>query len=208
MLVHIVYAHPRHDSFTGALLDAFCEGLAEAGHRCTVSDLYQMGFNPVLDATQYVRESTHQATRPVPDDVAAEQAKLDAADAWAFVYPVWWTDCPAILKGWFDRVWTVGYAYEPGHLNANRALPHLVASMRPAKVALVLCAAGHTEAELRASGCYQAMETTMMTDRIATRATRKRFVVFGGSAGLDPQTWAVQRTAHLGEARRIGRDLA
>jgi len=208
VLVHVVFAHPSHDSFTGGVLGAFCDGLTEAGHRYTMSDLYQMAFNPVLDAAQYGRESTYQATWPVPDDVAVEQAKLDAADAWVFVYPVWWTDCPAILKGWFDRVWSVGYAYEPGHVNANRALPQLVASMRPAKLALVLCTAGHTEAELRVSGCYQAMETTMMTDRIATRAEVKRFVVFGGSAELDSDAWAAQRAAHLDEARRLGRNLA
>lgn len=234
MLVHIVFAHPSHDSFTGALLDAFTDGLDDAGHEHTVSDLYQMGFSPILDIDSYRREAAYAADLPVPGDVAAEQAKLDAADVWVFVYPVWWTDCPAILKGWFDRVWSVGYAYEPGHTDAGRgqrelalaaeakegvderseehthperALPGVAASMDTARWALVLCAAGHTEAELRESGCLQAMETVMLTDRISTRAEHKQFIVFGGSAVLKAETWQQQRVEHLAAARALGRGL-
>ncbi|WP_431928033.1 NAD(P)H-dependent oxidoreductase [Nonomuraea jabiensis] len=119
----------------------------------------------------------------VPADVAAEQARLDAAEVWAFIYPVWWTDCPARLKGWFDRVWTAGFAYKPVRL-------------RVARQALVLCTAGYSVAELDASGCHQAMRTTMLTDRIGERARSSEFVVFGGSvlrngeSAGDPDHWA------------------
>jgi NAD(P)H dehydrogenase (quinone) len=126
---------------------------------------------------------------------------------WAFIYPVWWIDCPAILKGWFDRVWGIGYAYEPGHTHPERALPGVAATMKTARRALVLCAAGLTEAELRESGCYQAMETVMMTDRISARAETKQFIVFGGSAVLDAETWRQQRVEHLASVRALGRDL-
>jgi len=207
MFVHIVFAHPSHDSFTGALLAAFIDGLDEAGHQYTISDLYAMGFNPLLDAVSYRREASCAIDQPVPDDVAAEQAKLGSADVWVFVYPVWWTDCPAILKGWFDRVWSIGYAYEPGHTHPERAVPGVVAAMKTARRALVLCAAGHTEQELRESGCLQAMETVMLTDRISTRAEAKQFIVFGGSAVFDGATWQRRRAEHLAAARALGRDL-
>jgi len=205
MRVHIVYAHPSHDCFTGAILNAFVDGLDDAGHTHTVSDLYAMGFEPLLSLDEYRRESAYAVDLPVPDDVTAEQAKLDAADAWVFIYPVWWTDCPAILKGWFDRVWTTGYAYDPGHTKAGR---HVAASQPVAQKALVLCAAGHTEAELHATGLYQAMEAVMLGDRIGTRAAHKEFVVLGGSADVDPEAWPAQRQTLLDKARQLGQDIA
>ena len=209
MLTHIVYAHPTHESFTGQILDAFVHGLDDAGHDHTISDLYAMGFDPVLDLEQYERESRYAAEIPVPQDVADEQAKLNAADVWVFCYPVWWTDCPAILKGWFDRVWSVGFAYDPGHVEANRemGITHRP-SLRTAKKALVLCTAGHTVAQLRGSGCYQAMETTMLTDRIFNRATHKEFIVFDGSADCGAQAWETKRRHHVESAYRLGHDLS
>jgi NAD(P)H dehydrogenase (quinone) len=168
--------------------------LDDAGHSHTISDLYEKGFNPVMSLPEYQRESSCDATLPIPADVAAEQAKLDAADVWAFVYPVWWTDCPAILKGWFDRVWTVGWAYHPQ-------------TLKRAKKALVLCAAGHTAAHLRELGEYQAMKTVMLTDRIYDRAETKEFQLFDGSAALPEDEWEQTRQHHLEHARRLGREL-
>lgn len=132
----------------------------------------------------------------VPDDVLAEQAKLNAADIWVFIYPLWWTDCPAILKGWFDRVWSVGYAYTPDHT--------LPGTQRPAQKALALCTAGHTELQLRESGCYQAIETTMIKDRLTTRSLEQKLVIFGGSADLTPQEWSDKRQQHLDKAYELG----
>ena len=208
MRVHVVFAHPSHDSFTGSLLRAFLDGLDEAGHTHTLSDLYAKHFNPVLDAVQYEREAGCHADEPVPPDVSAEQHLLDAAGAWVFCYPVWWTDCPAILKGWFDRVWSVGYAYEPGYVRKNlEGSLHSQTTQPVAELALILCAAGHTEDELRRTGCYQAMETTMLVDRIATRAQHKRFVVLGGSADLGADAWTKLKVDQLAAASWLGRNL-
>jgi NAD(P)H dehydrogenase (quinone) len=169
-LVHVVYAHPSEQSFTREVLDAFLGGLVDVGHTTTVSDLYAMKFRGELTPEEYERESAYLADVPVPDDVMAEHAKLDAADVWAFIYPVWWADCPALLKGRFDRVWTVGFAYKPMRV-------------RPARNALVLCTAGYSVAELEASGCYAAMKTTMLIDRIGARARSSDFLVFGARGG-------------------------
>ncbi|MEV0900909.1 NAD(P)H-dependent oxidoreductase [Actinoplanes sp. NPDC049802] len=185
---HVVYAHPDPASFTREVLDAFLGGLSSY----TLSDLYGSGFQPVLSAAEYART----ASSPVPADVAAEHAMLDAADVWAFIYPVWWADCPAILKGWFDRVWTAGWAYKPGW-------------GRVARRAVVLCTAGHPIAELERSGVHQAMRTTMLTDRIGARASSSGFVVLDGSilAGSDPSGWAVLKEAHLRQAAGLARSL-
>lgn len=195
MLVHIVFAHPNRESFTGAILDSFVRGLNDAGHQHTISDLYAMGFSPTLSADEYAREGGGRGDWPVPDDVAAEQMKLDAADAWVFVYPVWWTDAPAILKGWFDRVWTTGWAYNPG-------------TYRPASHAIVLCTAGHLRQTLLDAGYYQAMEAVMLGDRIAGRAQNKQFNLFDGSEKFTGDQWVAARAERLEQAYQVGRDLA
>ena len=86
--VHLVYAHPSDRSFTREIRDAFLGGLDESGHTYTVSDLYAMGFRPELTVEEFERESGWRAHAAVPGDVAAEQARLDAAGVWVFVYPV------------------------------------------------------------------------------------------------------------------------
>lgn len=198
--VHIVYAHPSERSFTREVLDAFLGGLDNAGYRYTVSDLYAMEFRSELTLEEHERESGYRADAPVPDDVAAEHAKLNAADVWAFIYPVWWADCPARLKGWFDRVWTAGFAYQP-------------AGLRPAHKAFVLCTAGYTMAELDSSGCYQAMKTAMLTDRIGQRARSAELVVFDGSvlrngeSAGDPESWTAVKAGHLARAAEIARSI-
>ncbi|MFE5617376.1 NAD(P)H-dependent oxidoreductase [Streptomyces sp. NPDC056470] len=193
--VHVVYTHPAEQCFTREVLDAFLGGLDDAGHTHTVSDLYAMEFRPELTSAEYERESGRRPDAPVPDEVAAEQAALAAARAWVFVYPVWWADCPARLKGWFDRVWTVGFARKP------------VGPPTVADKALVLCTAGYDIAELDASGCHEAMRTVMLTDRIGARARASEFVVLGGSATAGAGEWPALRAAHLARAAELARSL-
>jgi NAD(P)H dehydrogenase (quinone) len=194
--IHIVYSHPGGPSFTRDVLDVFRGGLADVGHTATVSDLDAQGFRSEPTAEEYARESGYHADAPVPQDVATEHARLDASDVWVFIYPVWWADCPARLKGWFDRVWTVGFAYKPARL-------------RVARQALVLCTAGYPVADLEASGVYQAMRTVMLTDRIGDRAAASQFVVLGGTVARTdhPGQWAELRAAHLARVEDLARRL-
>lgn len=111
MHVYVIFAHPSHRSFSRSVLDAFMRGLKQAGHTHEVADLYQMGFESEMDEAQYLREVSGNPDLPVPPDIEAEQAKINRADGLVFIYPVWWSDCPAKLKGWFDRVLSCGYAY-------------------------------------------------------------------------------------------------
>jgi NAD(P)H dehydrogenase (quinone) len=186
--VHVVYAHPSPTGFTREVLDAFTGGLTS----WTLTDLYATGFQATMSPAEYARP----VSAPVPADVAAEQARLEAAEVWAFVYPVWWADCPAVLKGWFDRVWTAGWAYRPMRL-------------RVARRAIVLCTAGYTVTELEASGVHRAMRTTMLTDRIGARAESADFVVLGGAVQResDPAAWATRKAAHLRQAADLARSI-
>ncbi|MET7992981.1 NAD(P)H-dependent oxidoreductase [Amycolatopsis sp. NPDC005232] len=96
-----LFAHPDPHSLGGALRDEGLATLRALGHEVRESDLYAMHWNPVVDEIA-----------AVPDDVRAEQAKLTWADAVVFQFPLWWYGTPAMLKGWFDRVFVKGYAYD------------------------------------------------------------------------------------------------
>jgi len=126
MKVLLVYAHPEPASFNGALRDIAVTTLTEAGHNVAVSDLYAQGFNPVAGPGDVTVRSNQQvfnlgmeqmhAVRhgALADDVQAELDKLLAADLLLLQFPMWWFSVPAILKGWIDRVFVFGAAYDFG----------------------------------------------------------------------------------------------
>ena len=140
MKVLLVFAHPEPRSFCGAMRDAAMEVLSAAGHELRSSDLYAMGFDPVGDRRdfltaidpeffKYQKEQLAAYERHnFTPELAAEMANLDWCDLAVFVFPLWWFSVPAILKGWFDRVLAMGFAYgggrwfETGPLRGRRAL--------------------------------------------------------------------------------------
>lgn len=195
MHVYVIFAHPSRRSFTSQVLDAFVGGLQEAGHSYEIGDLYEMGFQTDMDVAQYEREVGGDPDAQVPDDVGLEQAKIDGADALAFVYPVWWSDCPAKLKGWFDRVLTFGYAYDYAEDGAH------VTSIAVQK-ALVLCPAGHPVEHLEEIGVAESMRRVMLGDRLLGVGVKEaRMEILGGMVENDPAT----RRQNLERAYQLGR---
>lgn len=197
MHVYVVYAHPSKQSFTWQVLRAFEEGLQEAGHTVEVGDLYAMNFQTDMDPAQYEREMGPDPDAPLPADVRAEHAKIARADAVAFIYPVWWSDCPAKLKGWFDRVFAHGYSYRRGGWNGRT---------KPVGVqwAVVVCPAGQTEESLERQGIAQSMRTIMLHDRMhGLGAKRSRMEILGGMTNDD----GTRRCRNLAWARQVGREL-
>jgi NAD(P)H dehydrogenase (quinone) len=75
-----------------------------------VRDLYETGFDPVLKGPDFV--AMQKGT--VLEDVRAEQDHIKWADVITFIYPIWWYQMPAMLKGYIDRVFSHGFAYEIG----------------------------------------------------------------------------------------------
>jgi NAD(P)H dehydrogenase (quinone) len=126
MKVLIVHAHPEPRSFNGAMTRLARETLADAGHEVKVSDLYDMKWDPVSDrrnfATvkdpgyykQQVEEMHASETRGFSPDIQAELEKLEWCDALILQFPLWWFGLPAILKGWVDRVFSMGRVYGGG----------------------------------------------------------------------------------------------
>jgi NAD(P)H dehydrogenase (quinone) len=132
MNVLIVYAHPEPRSFNGALKDLAVEVLSGANHQVQVSDLYAQKFHPTggpddfpirladRDFFHYQREQIHATNNAgFHPQLKAEMDKLVWADLLIFQFPLWWFSLPAILKGWVDRVFAMGFAYGNGQNYEN-----------------------------------------------------------------------------------------
>ena len=142
MKAFIVYCHPSEDSFTRCVRDAFIRGLEDAGHEYVLSDLYKMDFRSDMTEAEYLRDAYYQNTPDIADDVLAEQEKINSSDAIVFIYPVFWSEAPAKLVGWFDRVWTYGFAYGEKHHVRTYGRP-MVARQRKKLIAHNGVGAGH-----------------------------------------------------------------
>jgi putative NADPH-quinone reductase len=109
MRVMVLHAHPVEESYNRALYNAVLDTLKANGHQVDPVDLYAEGFNPVLSRDD--RLNYHH----VPDNVTPELKpyvdRLMAAEALVIVHPVWNYGFPAILKGYFDRVFMPGVSF-------------------------------------------------------------------------------------------------
>lgn len=130
MKVLIVFTHPSKNSFNHALLENIISGLKQAGHEIRIKDLYKENFNPILTGD----DLTMLHTNNIPEKIDKEQQQLLWADSLIFIYPLWWFDRPAMLKGWFDVVLTNGLAFEYSSEGVKGLLKH--------KKALVIITAG------------------------------------------------------------------
>lgn len=107
----VVHAHPVPTSFNAALCQVVVDTFTRSGHTVDLLDLYAEGFDPVLGAAEW---RDRPPVDPAPE-LVEHGRRLQAADMLVFVYPTWWSEQPAVLKGWFDRVWTEGVAFHrPG----------------------------------------------------------------------------------------------
>jgi NAD(P)H dehydrogenase (quinone) len=104
----LVITHPLQDSLCMELARAVRAEITASGHELRVQDLYRDEFSPVLTP----HERANYYTSFPRDGLAWEIANLEWAELLVLVFPTWWFGFPAILKGWFDRVWAPGIAYD------------------------------------------------------------------------------------------------
>lgn len=144
----IIYAHPNSASLNGLFKDTVVQTLLNNGHEVVVSDLNQLNFNPVLSLADMDRQRMGIATR----DVITEQEHIRWADRITFIYPIWWTGMPAIMKGYIDRVfaYNFAYSYDTGE---QKGLLH-------GKEAVIINSHGKTKAEYGATGMDNALYLT------------------------------------------------
>lgn len=117
----VVSAHPLSESLTGHFSAQIINFLESSGHEVVTVDLYQQNFHSVLTAEERrsYYENQYETT-----DIAAEVQQLLDAEGIVLVFPTWWFGFPAILKGWFDRVWGPGIAYNHAP-DLGRIIPQL-----------------------------------------------------------------------------------
>lgn len=150
MKVFIVFAHPEIRSFNGSFMKATVEHLEKRGHEVRVSDLYRENFKAVVDSRDFLdmEESERlfveknsvraKANGKLTDDVYQARENLDWADLVLFQFPFWWYNMPAIMRGWFERVYTFDYVF-------GKDIPRFGEGPMKGKKAMVVMTAGAYE---------------------------------------------------------------
>ena len=206
MNVFLIHAHPEPKSLNGALRDLAVETLTALGHAVQVSDLYAMRWKAVADAGDFLdpgdpgrlfygRESRRAyAGGTQGGDIAAEQAKLLWADAVILQFPLWWFSMPAILKGWFERVFAYGFAYGVGRHEGEHWGDRYGEGTLLGRRALVSVTIGGREAQYSPRGVNRALDDVLFPIQHGTlyypgMAVLEPFVIYEADR-LSPERWA------------------
>lgn len=105
----IILAHPWHGSYNKAILDRVVKEIELTGASYRLIDLNKEGFNPVLKEEELKLFSKGESIDPLVKDY---QEALTSTEKLIFIFPIWWYSAPAILKGFFDKVFLKGFSYE------------------------------------------------------------------------------------------------
>lgn len=109
MRVYLVFCHPHKNSFNNAVRQSTIKAIENNGHELRQVDLYSLNFNPVISQGEW---TDYLSPNRNDKEIIAFGDDLIWADALIFVYPTWWYSLPALLKGWLDRVFVPGIAFE------------------------------------------------------------------------------------------------
>ncbi|UCE15364.1 MAG: NAD(P)H-dependent oxidoreductase [Candidatus Bathyarchaeota archaeon] len=191
MSVLVVYAHPSPQSFNHAVLEEFTKGLKDGGHSFEVVDLHAIGFDPrtkLEDLAQF-------AGGQMPKDVLDQQEKVVAADTLVFIYPKFSASFPAILKGWIDRVFSYGFAYQGSEKGMEGLLKH--------QKALLIDTTGFPEEYYKTTGLEDAFRLYGSSILSSIGIQNVDFVSFYAVPMVDDET----RKKYLETAYRLGKEF-
>jgi NAD(P)H dehydrogenase (quinone) len=144
----IVYAHPNPQSFNHAILETLEASLRQKGE-VVVRDLYALIFNPVLSAEELGGLQSNE----IPQSIKEEQLHVQWADIIFFVFPLWWAGPPAILRGYMDRIFSKGFAYDFGADGLQRKLE--------GKKLQIITTIGESRENYEKSGMFNSLKQTM-----------------------------------------------
>jgi len=154
--VHLltVFSHPFTDKYPASVMAAFHEPFRHGGHTIDVLDLHLEGFDPRFTQADHA----HFWGGPMPEGIAEMHHRVEAADRLAFVFPVYWWGMPATMRGWIERVFTGGWAYQYGTGVDDRGKEPLNSMLRSIPTAL-LGIGGSKERTYERYGYDDAMRT-------------------------------------------------
>lgn len=170
----VIVAHPSPNSLTLAVAAAYAEAVCDLGQTAVVRDLYDMGFDPCLKAGEIPKVSGYQFAA----DVLAERRILANVDVFAFIYPFWFNAPPAILKGYVDRVFSMGFGYEPG--------PGGTTGLLDGRRLISFTSSGAPEDWVRDTGAMRAL--TDLFDNHLARVCGLRVIDHVHTGGITPET--------------------
>jgi NAD(P)H dehydrogenase (quinone) len=104
----VVYSHPYPKSFNHAIMETYTNQLRAKEHEVKVRDLYAINFDPVLKASELKGFQKGQ----YPKDIKEEQKHVLWAELITFICPIWWGGLTSNLRGYMDRVLSLGFAYK------------------------------------------------------------------------------------------------
>jgi NAD(P)H dehydrogenase (quinone) len=189
----VVYSHPNPKSFNQAIKETLVKRLEENRASVRVRDLYALHFDPVLKAEDLAAFQQGK----VPDDIKVEQDHVRWAEGLVFICPVWWGGVTANMRGYFDRVFSLGFAYR---YTANGP-----EGLLKGKKAYLINTLGASSDEYERSGMFQSIRQTL--DEVIFDFCGVTIVghTFFGSVVTCPPS---QRSAMLEEVKQIADNIA
>lgn len=181
----VILGHPASNSFCGALAERYAQSAARAGHEVRQLFLGAMDFDPVL------REG-YQQVQPLEADLRRAQADIVWAEHLTLVYPIWWGGIPALLKGFFDRVFLPGFAFK---YREGKAFPEKLLHGRSAHLLVTMdTPPWYYRWIYRMPGLHQVRKTTLAFCGIEPQRTLTFGPILGSSAD-QRETWLQQAQA-------------
>jgi putative NADPH-quinone reductase len=181
----VILGHPASNSFCGALAERYAQSAVRAGHEVRQLFLGAMDFDPVL------REGYLQV-QPLEADLRRAQADIVWAEHLTLVYPIWWGGIPALLKGFFDRVFLPGFAFK---YREGKAFPDKLLHGRSAHLLVTMdTPPWYYRWVYRMPGLHQVRKTTLAFCGIEPQRTLTFGPILGSSAD-QRETWLLQAQA-------------
>ncbi len=187
--VLIVFCHPDNENSSSAMIFAKVkETLGKNGIPYKIRDLYAMKFNPVLDKAGL----EDMKNKKISDAVAKEQKYFKEAGTVVFIYPLWWSGVPAMLKGYIDRVFYPGFAFEFEEAKGTASIKH--------KKAVVFTTMAMSEKDLENSDLKKALDIIYDDKIFGFSGLKARYHGYFGSL---PATDVKDIEAYLSEVEKI-----
>lgn len=188
----IVFADPNPNGFCRKIVKVLTETLHTAKKDVIVRDLYDLKFDPIMSEADMliISKDDHMS------DVKEEQELIQDATVIVFVYPIWWMGPPAIMKGYFDRVLSRGFAYSIGEQGLERGLE--------GKKAFIINTMGARVESYEKNGLIEAMRK-LTDDCILEHVGMEviNHVYFGSISSADEK----KQQEYLDEVKRIGEEM-